>query len=101
MNWKKILSGLLLVFVMVTIGFALGKEVTLRRIQNREGGETPVPTPTGTGEKPSTTDTAASKDHVIVYYFHGDIRCPTCKTIESQTHDTVQSDFAAQLDNGQ
>ena len=28
--------------------------------------------------------TEAMQDGLIVYYFHGDIRCPTCRTIESQ-----------------
>ena len=41
------------------------------------------------------------EDGLIVYYFHGDIRCPTCKAIESQTHDIVRNDFATQLDSGQ
>ena len=41
------------------------------------------------------------EDGLVVYYFHGDIRCPTCKAIESQTHETVQNDFATELDNGQ
>lgn len=34
---------------------------------------------------------------LVVYYFHGDIRCPTCRAIESQTHETVQNDFADRL----
>jgi len=41
------------------------------------------------------------EDGLVVYYFHGDIRCPTCRAIESQTHETVQNDFATQLDSGQ
>ncbi len=40
-------------------------------------------------------------DGLVVYYFHGDIRCPTCRAIESQTHETVQNDFADQLENSQ
>jgi hypothetical protein len=40
------------------------------------------------------------EDALVVYYFHGDIRCPTCRAIESQTHDTVQNDFGTQLQSG-
>ena len=40
-------------------------------------------------------------DAVTVYYFHGNMRCPTCRAIESQAHETVQSDFASQLDSGE
>jgi hypothetical protein len=40
-------------------------------------------------------------DSLIVYYFHGKTRCPTCMAIESQSHDVVQTDFASKLANGQ
>ncbi len=39
-------------------------------------------------------------DGMMVYYFHGNTRCPTCQSIESQAHETVQADFAAQLKSG-
>jgi hypothetical protein len=41
------------------------------------------------------------KDGLVVYYFHGKIRCPTCRSIESQSHETVQSDFTSQLESGE
>ena len=41
------------------------------------------------------------QDGLIVYYFHGNVRCPTCQSIESQTHDTVQKDFSSQLSKGE
>ncbi len=40
-------------------------------------------------------------DGLIVYYFHGNARCPTCQSIESQAEHTVHADFAAQLESGQ
>ena len=40
-------------------------------------------------------------DGLIVYYFHSNARCTTCRAIESQSHETVKSDFAAQLDSGE
>jgi len=43
----------------------------------------------------------AVEDGLIVYYFHGNVRCPTCQAIESQSHETVQSDFKAHLDRGE
>jgi hypothetical protein len=36
-------------------------------------------------------------DCLMVYYFHGNTRCPTCRDIESQSHATVTTDFAEQL----
>jgi hypothetical protein len=41
------------------------------------------------------------RDGLIVYYFHGDKRCPTCRSIEAQAFETVQTEFAAQLDRNE
>ena len=37
---------------------------------------------------------------LMVYYFHSNARCPTCRSIESQSHSVVQEEFVSQLDNG-
>ena len=42
----------------------------------------------------------SADDGLMVYYFHG-VRCPTCRAAESQAHETVQSDFASQLESGE
>jgi hypothetical protein len=47
------------------------------------------------------TEKETLKDGVIVYYFHSNMRCPTCRSIETQSHKTVESDFAAQLSSGE
>jgi hypothetical protein len=38
---------------------------------------------------------------LVVYYFHSNIRCPTCRSIESQAQETVQTHFASQLGKGE
>jgi hypothetical protein len=63
----------------------------LHAIRTQGGGATAL------GNPPAAQ---ALDDGLVVYYFHGDIRCPTCRAIESQTHETVQNDFAAQLESG-
>lgn len=40
-------------------------------------------------------------DALYVYYFHSKFRCPTCREIESQAHDFVQTELAAELNSGQ
>jgi hypothetical protein len=40
-------------------------------------------------------------DGLMVYYFHSNTRCPTCQSIESQSHETVQADFASQMKSGE
>jgi len=51
----------------------------------------------------ASVDVARSEsvdDGLVVYYFHGNMRCATCEAIESQTYETVHTDFALQLDSG-
>jgi hypothetical protein len=43
---------------------------------------------------------ATMHDGLMVYYFHGNTRCPKCRSIESQSYDTVHTDFASQLESG-
>jgi hypothetical protein len=38
---------------------------------------------------------------LVVYYLHGNMRCPTCRSIESQTDEIVQADFGPELDAGE
>ncbi|MRR07015.1 MAG: hypothetical protein EG828_08735 [Deltaproteobacteria bacterium] len=38
---------------------------------------------------------------VVVYYFHGNTRCITCRKIESFAKSAIESDFAAELKTGQ
>jgi hypothetical protein len=49
----------------------------------------------------STQDAApGGGSQVIVYYFHGDRRCKTCRTIEAYAEDVVRSRFGNELDSG-
>ena len=42
----------------------------------------------------------APAERVLVYYFHGTARCPTCQNIESFAHEAVTSNFGAELASG-
>lgn len=89
MNTRKVVRSLLLGFVLISIGFALGKEFTLRSPRMTQA----------TGPAP-TTGPAAAGEKVIVYYVHGTIRCVTCNKIEKMAHEIVQRDFASDLQGG-
>ena len=45
--------------------------------------------------------TAATTDGLVVYYAHGNTRCPTCRKIESQSHEAVTGGFAEELKSGE
>ena len=40
-------------------------------------------------------------DKIIVYYFHGNRRCISCRKLEANTRNAIDSLFADQLENGQ
>ena len=40
-------------------------------------------------------------DGLVVFYFHGNTRCPNCRAIESGTKETLDADFASPLRRGE
>ncbi len=80
MNAKKIIGKLLLAFVLVSIGFAIGKEVERNRSAAQADAAAP---PAGAG-----------RDGVIVYYMHASFRCATCNLIEAMGDELVRTEFA-------
>jgi hypothetical protein len=42
----------------------------------------------------------AEEQTIIVYYFHGDKRCKTCRTIEAYAEEALQSRFSEELKSG-
>lgn len=47
----------------------------------------------------SGTGSTATKD-VTVYYFHGTVRCKTCRTIEAYAKEAIEARYADQLKSG-
>lgn len=39
-------------------------------------------------------------DGVVAYYFHGDVRCNTCRKLEAYTEEAVRTAFEEALDEG-
>jgi hypothetical protein len=58
--------------------------------------------PTGEGEpaEPEAASTGSADSRIVLYYFHGERRCRTCRTIESYAEETVQTRFGKQLRSG-
>jgi len=88
MTAKKVISNLLLAFVLISIGFAIGKETALNGARKARAGEVAAAT------QPS------GSDKVIVYYMHQTFRCVTCNQIESMTGELIRTDFAQELADG-
>jgi hypothetical protein len=49
---------------------------------------------------PKISDARLEKARTVVYYFHGNVRCYSCKKIEAYTREAIQSGFPEELKNG-
>ena len=87
-RFRKIARSVLLSFVWITVGFALGKEATLRGVRSA-------------APQPAALEAAGARpDRVEVYYLHATFRCVTCNTIEKMTRGVLDSKFGAELADG-
>lgn len=80
MNAKNLVAGALLLFVAASVAILVGREMRKSAADDAPPAAEQLP------------DNA-----LVVYYFHGDTRCPTCRKIESYSHDAVQTAFADEL----
>lgn len=71
----------------------LARIVDELRAIRKQGGPAPA--------SATAAGTEAAEDGLIVYYFHSNARCPTCRAIEAQAEETVQTHFATQLSSGE
>ena len=118
MNTKKIVTRVLLIFVLLSIAF-LGYKEFVRggnekgvqsvevKAQNPVNKESPdnktsqkIVSKPSNAAVPLQAAVQPSKSRVIAYYFHGTFRCTTCRTIEKYSHDAIQQYFSIELDDG-
>lgn len=85
MQANKIIGKVLLAFVLLSIGFLLGKTTT----------RSPAP-----ASDPAEPAAASGQDRVVVYYMHASFRCPTCNRAESMGEELLREEFAEALQAG-
>ncbi|HUT61473.1 MAG TPA: nitrophenyl compound nitroreductase subunit ArsF family protein [Phycisphaerae bacterium] len=86
MKAKKAISRLLLGFVLISIGFAIGKETALRKARD--------------ARLPPSASRSDAGETVVVHYMYPTIRCVTCNRIEKAAHDIVHGEFNDALEAG-
>jgi len=102
MKPKTIVTIALLLFVAVSVVYLVVKETGGKLTQNATQPETTSPQ---TGREPGAPPPASAEnttavDRVVAYYFHGNVRCTTCRTIESYAKEAIQTGFADALKDG-
>jgi hypothetical protein len=93
MKPKSLLALVLLTFVAASI---VGLAVRSLRQQPPQQAEAETTAAGAAAE----TEARTISDGVIVYYFHGKVRCPTCRKIEAYAHEAVEIAFGPQLKSG-
>lgn len=99
MTLKEAAANSLLAFVastcVVLIVRAVDRPAPTSAAPEGSAGPTPAPQTAATA-----SPAAATPDGVHVYYLHGNIRCPTCRSIEAYTKEAVETGFARELQSG-
>ena len=79
MKAKRIVCGVLLAFVFISICVAIAKEMIISSVVEASP-------PRG--------------DRVVVYYMHASFRCVTCNRVEATADKLIRSEFDTQLNDG-
>ncbi len=76
MQPKRLITALLLFFVVGSLGFVLVQEY---------------------GFSDTSPAETSKEDQVVAYYFHGKARCTTCQKLESYAHEALEIGFPHEL----
>jgi hypothetical protein len=105
MRVKTIVTVLLLAFVAVSLGFMIFKEGRVQQAEKAapekqsrvlNDGKTGKATP----DTPGKLQSRNQQSKVVVYYFHGNTRCFTCRAIENFSRAAVGNGFPDELQKG-
>ena len=88
MNIKKIFTVALLLFVAGSIGYMIVNEKKTGTVASEEQIE-PV--------SKTESEDVQQDNQLIVYYFHGDQRCPTCHKLETYAKEALDVYFADEV----
>ena len=82
MKPRRMIAVVLLVFVGISIAYMLVKEADTSR----------------QAEEPAANE-ARENGQLIVYYFHGDMRCKTCHMLETYAKEALEANFGSELES--
>ncbi len=88
MKAKKIVTAALLVFAAGSLGYMI--------IRESKSAPQAAPQTIVLSDVPE----AEANQQIVVYYFHGDVRCPTCHKLESYAKESLDTYFAQDLADG-
>ncbi len=101
MKIKIIVTGILLLFVGISVGYLVIDESQLVQVSEEPPAQGAVETPRDAGASGNGSKKPEAPEHkVIAYYFHGTARCRTCRRIEAYTEESLRTGFSDELEAG-
>ncbi len=111
MKPKQILTIVLTLFVVGSLAYMIGKE---QKTDSKPSEETNEPVPAQKQNEAENTSGVSTQNNqnflmkpvdnnskrkiqLIVYYFHGDVRCPTCHKLETYAKEALDTYFPDEL----
>jgi hypothetical protein len=97
MNPKRIVTTALLVFVAASVGYMIARENCVCSVLRQSAPPAPVQP-----QAIPLSDTVPNEPNqqIVVYYFHGDVRCATCHKLEQYAKESLDTYFADDLAAG-
>ena len=95
MKAKSVITAILLLFVAASVVHLIVSE--FRQQADRDTLQ-PAEPPHSAGDTIANSDGTENK--VIAYYFHGAVRCQTCRRIEAYAREALEAAFADELKSG-
>ncbi len=97
MKPKAIITGMLLAFVALSIGYLIVKETKTSR-QGEKNSDGLVALSSEQPPMKGAPDIATElTEKVVAYYFYGNVRCQTCRKIEAYTSESILATFTNEL----
>jgi uncharacterized protein YfkK (UPF0435 family) len=100
MNQNNRLQTLLTGALLLLVGAAFGAIVVKLAGKESSTGNPQSASPSAQSVAATQGSPQPVQDGVIVYLFHGNVRCPTCLAIEATTKEVLKTRFAETLQSG-
>jgi len=101
MTLKDATTNSLLMFVAATCVVLIVRALPPTQQAQQAAASLSAPPGGAAVQKADGTPALALQDGVKVYYLHGNVRCPTCRSIEAYAQEAVETGFADELKSGQ
>lgn len=100
MKPKTIVAAVLLLFVATSVVYLVVKETGGKPAQNTTQPDRPLAVAGQEAQAAGPSENNTEGPKVVAYYFHGNMRCMTCRAIEAYAKEAIVTGFPEALKDG-